>query len=82
MKNILFFSTNGVWSGSEILWFKSANKFINEGYKVGIITPFDNPEINNLEIPGSSKLNLNNRYIKQNRFKRLVAKIFRKKKQR
>ena len=63
MKNILFFSTNDIWSGSEVLWYRSAKKFINEGYHVGIITSYTNLEIKSLKIPNNLKLNLKKKNV-------------------
>lgn len=64
----LFISTNQSWGGSEILWYKAAEKLQSQGYRVAVLTYYD-----------SEKLKIfDSRLVARSQFKQVVesSKMF------
>lgn len=71
--NILYISTNSIWSGSEELWSRSAQQFINKGYTIAYAIKYVKDDI----ITGKAeKVDLNNWDLpKHNLLHRVIKKI-------
>lgn len=59
---ISYISTNAIWSGSEVLWFVSANAFLEKGYSISIAVKYQNEKIDSLKKKVDFLFNLNNRF--------------------
>lgn len=73
--NLFFISTNGVWGGSEVLWYQSATQLLQRGHAVSVAVKYENPNIKQLEPQLSNFINLENRYSRLSLFKRIANRI-------
>lgn len=70
--NLLYISTNLMWSGSEELWTRSAKGLQKKGYSVSIATPFAHAELDKLK---ARHLLLSNPSLPRPVFAKVMGKI-------
>ena len=76
--NILFISTNPIWSGSEELWYQSALKYLKESHRISIITHYKNDKIQFLVANGAQHLVLESPKYSKNRYINRIVGILKK----
>jgi glycosyltransferase involved in cell wall biosynthesis len=73
-KKILFISSNQVWSGSEELWYNSAERFLQLNFKVGVGVYYEHPKIDSLKIRVSMFMQLK-KVVNKTLYKKVITKI-------
>jgi glycosyltransferase involved in cell wall biosynthesis len=73
-KNILYVSTNNMWSGSEELWSRSAKKFIELGYSISFAVKYNHKQLEGLQAKARN-INYSNRYLPKTRLQRGIERI-------
>lgn len=61
--SFLFVSTNGMWSGSEVLWYNAALRLCSQGHSVTVATYYKNNNIAKLAKETRKHLYLQHRFI-------------------
>jgi glycosyltransferase involved in cell wall biosynthesis len=71
MKTLLYISTNVIWSGSEELWTRSADKFAEQGHVIYFSARYTHP---NLDLLKAKRIELYKRDTRKSVGHRLLAK--------
>ncbi|MEO8795744.1 MAG: glycosyltransferase [Daejeonella sp.] len=73
--NILFISTNEIWSGSELLWYESAKYLASQGHAVSAAVNYDHLKISELKHSLHFFIDLRYRHSKLSRIRRLANRV-------